>query len=173
MVDYAERIKKLEDRITELEDDREIRELLARYGFNADGGRDQSYVDLYTDDGVVNIGTTVAYGAGYDGIVRFDGKKEIMRFITDGNAHKAIQGRCMHVQGNNLATVIDGDGARAYSYSIVLLKVTPDSESLVLRSAGYNEWLLKKVDGRWHIQERIRRAIQGEGAKELLHRMPE
>ena len=166
-----QRFARLEARVAELEDDRAIRELLARYGYNADGGRDQPYVDLYTHDGVMNLGTQVSFGSGYAAIQRWAGKRQLMAFITDPKAHKAIEGRCMHVQGNNLMTVIRGDEARAYSYSIVLLRV-PDMEGVAVRSAGFNEWVLKKQYGKWRIKERIRRAIGGEGHRELLHRMP-
>jgi hypothetical protein len=53
--DLESRLLKLEARIRELEDERHIRELLARYGYNADCCRDKEYVELYTDDGVMDL----------------------------------------------------------------------------------------------------------------------
>ena len=170
--DLEARMRQLEARVTQLEDDKAIREVLARYGYNADGGRDQAYVDLYTDDGVVNIGTYVSFGSGYKDITQWKGKKEIMGFITDPKAHKAIEGRCMHVQGNNFMTVVNGDDAKCYSYSMVLLKPSPEYEGVAIRSAGYSEWTMKKVNGKWLIKERVRRAAAGQGAKELLAKLP-
>jgi len=43
-------IKDLESRVRVCEDEREIRELLSRYGYNADCCRDEEYVALWTDD---------------------------------------------------------------------------------------------------------------------------
>lgn len=163
---------RLQKRLTELEDDKQIREVLSRYGFTADGGRDQEYVDLYTDDGSMNSITTMAFGSGYDGAIVFNGKNEIMNFITDPKAHKAIQGRCMHIQGNNLATVISEDEARASSYSFVLIKTSESDESISIRSSGFNVWTLKKTDGKWLIKERMRRPIGTREAHELLQQMP-
>src|SRR5947209_3082506 len=113
------RLQALEARLQEVEDDRAIRELLSRYGYWADMGRDQDYVDLYTEDGAMNLGGGSADR--YGGIRRWEGHRELMEFITDPKGHKAICGRCMHVQGNNLSTYIKGDEAIAESYSIVLV----------------------------------------------------
>lgn len=159
------RLKAIEARLQMLEDDRAIRELLARYGFNADYGRAKEYVDLYTEDGVMNLGTIVTRGVGYEGIQRWEGKRQLMEFITDPRAHKAIEGRCMHVQGNNLVTYIKGNEAVAESYSIVLLREENDT---IVRSAGFNHWTLRKVNSKWLIKERKRRAIGGEEYREVI-----
>jgi hypothetical protein len=49
--------------VTELEDDRSIRELLAGYGYTADTCRDDDYLALYTEDGVMNLSTGNDYTA--------------------------------------------------------------------------------------------------------------
>jgi SnoaL-like domain len=53
-----------EQRVQELEDERAIRELLARYGFNADACRDEASINRYTEDGVMNlvVGEQDTYG---------------------------------------------------------------------------------------------------------------
>jgi hypothetical protein len=55
MTNMADRVKELEARIQKIEDDKAIRELLARYGYTADQGRGEAYVELYTDDGVLDM----------------------------------------------------------------------------------------------------------------------
>ena len=43
--DLENKILQMGARFKELEDERSIREVLSRYGYNADNGRDQAYVD--------------------------------------------------------------------------------------------------------------------------------
>jgi hypothetical protein len=151
------RIAKLEARVQELEDEREIRELLSRYGFNADCRRDDKYVDLYTDDGVVDLGEG---GAGRGRPFRWEGKEAIRQFIADPEGHhrEDVYGRSMHLQGNNVVTHIQGDEALVNSYSIALT-ASPDLRML---TAGNNLWRLKKIDGKWLFQERRRRVLGSE-----------
>ena len=157
------KIKSLAARVTELEDERELRELLARYGYNADVCRDEEYIDLYTDDGIMNLGDTLdaSDGTRSPGIRRWEGKVGLTEFIKDpkGHSHPDAYGKRMHVQGNNVACHIKGDEAIVNSYSIVLLRKGDD---VALVSAGNNEWAMRKVNGKWHIKERIRRHIGGE-----------
>ena len=148
------RIKQLEARMTEAEDERAIRELLARYGYTADVCKDKEYVDLYTEDGVMDLGS-----ASYGRLMRWEGKKGIWEFITDPRGHHNEKyGKRMHVQGNNVVCHIKGDTAIVNSYSIVLLSKGNDT---ILDGAGNNQWTLKKVQGKWYIKERRRRQIGG------------
>lgn len=57
--DLVAHIAELERRLEVAEDDRAIRQLLARYGFNADTvGRGAAYVSLYTEDGAIDASNT-------------------------------------------------------------------------------------------------------------------
>jgi hypothetical protein len=152
----------LEERVQELEDDRAIRELLARYGYNADQGRSEAYVNLFTEDGALDITTGPGgRGAGMEPrsvdrevINRFDGHKALRAFITDPKGHKSIEGNCLHVHGNNLTTHIDGDKAVADSYGITLVR---QDAGFLLLTAAANRWTLRKTDGQWRIKECFRR----------------
>jgi hypothetical protein len=150
--DLLARIAKLEARIEELENERAIRELLARYGFNADCCRDEAYIDLYAEDGAIEVSSG-------DDTFRCEGKDQIRGFITDPKGHSApgFYGKAMHVQGNNVVSHIRGDEATVNSYSIVFHgdgSMTPK-----LLTAGNNQWELRKVGGRWLIKERRRRNV--------------
>jgi hypothetical protein len=158
----ADAIRHLEQRLTELEarqcaleDDRAIRELLGRYGFYADVGEHDRFVDLFTEDGVIELvggapaGVTAA-------LVSWTGRAELREFIGDPEMHMKIEGRCMHLPAMSLRTEIDGDAAVASTCSIVVVK---ESDGLVLYGAGFTAWSLVKVDGRWLIRKRRRVAI--------------
>lgn len=73
-----DRIDELEKRLKDLEDERELRELLTRYSFNADLARNQEYVDLYTYDengsGAIDLTDM--------GAERFQGPEKMMEFIS-------------------------------------------------------------------------------------------
>jgi uncharacterized protein (TIGR02246 family) len=166
------RLTALETRIQELEDDRAIRSLLARYGFTADTSNDEAYVQLYTEDGAINLTFPGGEANGQETVVVWTGKDQVREFITQRGLHHqpGHDGKLMHVQGNNLVTHINGDAAVVNSYSVVL---KDDSEGISVTSAGNNQWLLEKVDGTWLIKERRRREIGGQGYTANLDATPE
>jgi hypothetical protein len=153
----SDQMEELRARVRYLEDDREIRELLARYGFLADQGLDEAFVDLFTDDGEMNL---TAPGVRNEA-VQWHGRDALMSFIT-GSDHKVdphltkAEGRRMHGQGNNLRTFIDGDEAVAESYSLVLTKGEDGKTEL---EGGANRWTFHRVGGRWKIRRRLRRGM--------------
>jgi hypothetical protein len=62
--DLRSELEDLRNRLRLLEDERELRSLLARYAFCADLGRSREWVSLYTEDGAVDLGDTVASMSG-------------------------------------------------------------------------------------------------------------
>ena len=148
----ADRIAALEATVTELtakvhelEDDRAIRDLLARYGYMADTGREEAFVNLYTDDGALRLTANVS-GAGDDGFNEWHGKDAIREFNALRRGHHR-----MHIQGPNLVTYIDGDEAVANGYQFAIGK---EDGVVKLISAGNNQWSFRRVDGAWYIKER-------------------
>lgn len=148
-------VAELSARVRELEDDRAIRDLLAQYGYTADNCQDEAFVELYTDDGAITVSANAKARAafGSDEWVEWRDKEGIRRFITHPRGHHRpeLYGRSMHLQGNNLVTDISGDEAVARGYQVAL--VADDGGTRVL-SAGNNRWRLRRVDGRWLIEER-------------------
>jgi hypothetical protein len=80
-------IEQLEARVRQLEDERDLRDLLARYSFTADLYRGSAWVDLWTDDGVYNLGT----GYEPDGRTRsYEGREQLMDLITGRACHQEV-----------------------------------------------------------------------------------
>jgi hypothetical protein len=165
-----ERLELLERRVGELEDERELRELLSRYGYNADARRDEAYLDLWTDDGVMDVAMG-SHHSSYQSGKRFEGKQQLRVFITDEDAHHrpGFYGHSLHVQGNNVVVHIDGDEAVANAYSMVLQDT---GERVELGSAGTNQWRFRREGGRWRIAERRRRAVGDPATDENLGATP-
>lgn len=161
----ADRLVEVEARLALLEDEKNIRELLSRYGYYADAMLDDEYFDLFTDDCVMDVST----GRGDDpyAILRWEGlaaMKEFMSVRTAGNGD-GFYGRSLHMQGNNLSIKITGDTAVANNYSFIFHQ---DGATLKIISASINEWQVLRVDGTWKIQQRRRRMVGAPDTAEIL-----
>jgi hypothetical protein len=167
-------VEDLERRVRRLEDESSLRALLCRYSFNADLGRSRDYVDLYTEDGAVDIVQPNPLDGRPD-TVRFEGHEELLvKFIT-GIGHRNIEGRCQHYMREPLILYIDGDVAEAEGYSFVLAVEGPSGSTrqdegrriIEFVTAAFNHWRFRRVGLEWKIVEFISRPIGSEYAQEI------
>jgi hypothetical protein len=142
-------------RIQELEDDKAIREVIADYGFYADSGQHDAWVDTFTDDGSIELVGGEATGV-YPPLARWAGTAQLRSFIDDPQVHMTIEGRCMHLTTGNLRTYINGDHAVAETYYVVLVR---DADKIVVANGGFTRLRLRRVDGHWRIENRLRHLI--------------
>lgn len=162
-----DRIAALEARLAVLEDEKAIRELLARYGYYADAQLDDEYFGLFTEDCVMDV-TTDREPDPY-AIIRWQGLAEMKSFLTERTAAHGdkFAGFSLHMQGNNQSIRVDGDEAVAHNYSFILRQVGPEVR---LVSASINEWTLRKTSGRWQVAQRTRRMVGAPDVPTLLGR---
>lgn len=165
MSEVEERLAALETRLRELEDEREIRELLSRYGYYADACLDEEYLALFAPDGAMDVsqgGTEEPYA-----VLRWEGQEAMRTFLTDRTAAHGggFAGRSMHLQGNNLTVAVRGDTAVAAGYSFIFHH---DGPQLKLLSASTNEWHLTRESGSWRIALRKRRMLGAPDTAEVL-----
>jgi len=157
----------LERKLRRLQDEQELRELLSRYGFTADLGRSREYVELYTEDGRINLGAG-RWGARKAGN-EFQGHEQLHEFIT-AVPHKCIEGFCQHhALTGPLIFHIDGDEAVAEGYSLVVVQsdeatrrprsCRPERPEINIAGANFNRWTFRRVNLQWHIFERFNREI--------------
>jgi hypothetical protein len=147
-------VHELEARVQQLEDDRALRSLLARYGYTADNCDDEGFVNLYTEDGSIKLSNPGAGDVfGGSDFVEWSGRDGVRAFIThpEGHHSPALYGKSMHLHGSNLVTHIDGDEAVADSYGVAIVK---NDQGVSLISAGNNQWQFRRVDGKWLIKQR-------------------
>ncbi|EFC86770.1 alpha/beta hydrolase fold domain-containing protein [Parafrankia sp. EUN1f] len=152
-----DRLARLERRIGELEDEREIRYVLSRYGYMSDFGSVDDFVDLFTPDGALDISMGSSYGE-YASSERWEGSARLRDFVADpeGRWDKSWYGNVMHVQGNNVEVTVTGNTAIASGYA---LSIISRDGGLHVIGASSNRWELAKVGGRWLIRERKLRAL--------------
>jgi hypothetical protein len=165
-------IENLERRVRACEDEREIRELLSRYGYNADGCRNDEYVALWTDDATYELNVVMTEGDNVEEMIRtWHGKDGMRDLITDSNGHSrpGFYGHSLHVSDVNLVIHVDGDDAVANGYSLLYKEV---DGVIHLISAGSNEWKLRRTDGNWLIRARSRSQMGTAGFAEQLRATP-
>lgn len=158
----TDRIAEIEARLSRLEDERAIRELISAYCYHADSGHDEDLLALFTTDGVMSSKVAGEARAAV-------GADQILAQIADPSGHHRpdLYRHGLHLLGENLVVEIDGDEATASTYSLLVLKRDAD---LVIYSASSNRWSLRRVEGAWRIAERSRRVIADEAFDEVLLR---
>ena len=155
-------LQEIERRLQALEDERDIRRVLVRYGFNADLGRSEAYAELFTEDGVLDLQPGLIEPS------RYVGHDELLTMIT-GPAHKAIEGHCQHqMEGPPMIVYVDGDSAVAEGYSITYVREEDGTAQVLMNS--FNRWTLKRTEGDWKIRECYRRPMGSEGQADVFKR---
>jgi hypothetical protein len=156
----SDELKDLRRRVEQLEDERELRYMIGRYGHYCDLGYHDEWISLWTPDGVYDLVTVKRDGAGYDGGMRFEGHEALYGMLRDPTSHQLFEGRSLHIQDINLVIRIDGDEAFAHGYSITMLR---EGEAVNIRTAGMVRWAFKRIDGKWYFTEKKRRKV-GDGS---------
>ena len=149
----------LEERVQQLEDERELRELLARYSFNADLGRHREYSELYTEDGAIDLRG--------QGMERYEGRESILNDFISGPRASSRVGKAFHHAAPTVFH-IDGNTAEAEGYS--LMWVLQDDGAVTVANANYSHWKFRRVNGTWYIVERDVRLLGADDAAAMFTR---
>jgi hypothetical protein len=145
-------------RIRILEDERELRDLLARFAFNADLGRTKEYAELYTADAILDLRSM--------GLDRYEGQTSILEdFITGPASRRA--GVAFH-SVTPMVFYVDGDTAEGEGYSLMFVRNEDGSMAIV--NAHYSHWTFVRQGGEWKIGSRNIRGIGSGEASEMFTR---
>ena len=158
----AAAVAELRRRLQLLEDERDIREVLSRYGFNADLGRADAWVGLFTADGVLDLDPSIISPS------HLGGAAELRTMITTP-PHKDIEGHCQHqMQGLPMVVYVEGDQAVVEGDSMTVVRDRDGSLRILM--ASYNRWTLVRTDAGWRIRECVRRPIGSTDQAEVFTR---
>lgn len=144
----------LEARLSRLEDEAAIRNLIARYGPLADRGDAAGVAALWTEQGTYEVG---GYGVakGHDAIAA----------LISGETHQALMATgCAHVLSPHRID-LDGDTAVAVGYSLVLRRT---GESFEVWRASANRWRLIRTPEGWRVEARVNAPLDGQAASRAL-----
>lgn len=148
-------------RLSKLEDERDIRLALERYGHNIDYGLESAWVDCFTAEGVYDLRLRLAlpelqnifpFAVVDSGGVRFTGAKALASFVAvhsrpPGAYHK-------HIVVDQVIVLGPGpDQAQATSYFLRVDDLADRRE--VVAFGRYFDKLTRCQDGRWRFAERI------------------
>jgi hypothetical protein len=144
----AEAKKSAEQRLTEVEDKEQIRELLSRYMHYLDGRDMVKYSELFTEDGVVNA----AQG-------KWTGRTEMQNMFKprknpDGTERAAGPPRPMLHYVIDSVIQVNGNEARHWAKYFAFFPPEKQGERPTVSGlGGYDDWLVKK-DGVWYFKRR-------------------
>ena len=124
--------------VSVLEEKDAIRELMARYCFHFDNGEFDAWLDLFTPDGVFDLGSRG----------RFGGRESLQKFPKSLPLTNGVP-MMKHCVMNSIVSV-DGNQATAQSYVVVVR----GGDQLVLSVAGRYADQLDKTDDGWRFRER-------------------
>ncbi len=125
-----------------LEDDAEIRNLLARYCLLLDHDEVEPWVQLFTPDATYQV-----YGRAFTG---HDGLRQMMSAAPSG----------LHLGGPPVIEAIDADHARTQQNLLFIESVTGE-----MRRSLYDDELLRTDDG-WRIASRRCRFLTADGLQD-------
>lgn len=154
MSDLAAEVAALSKRLQVLEDRQEIIQLIATYGPAVDSLSGDAVIDLWTEDGIYDVG----------GMAPFIGSDVVD--VVDAAIHRSfVASGCAHVQGLPLVHV-DGDRAIATSVSRVYVR---DGDQWLVERVSANRWELVRTPAGWRATYRVNRLLNGsDEAQELL-----
>ena len=133
-------------RLRRLEDDRDIRQLIASYGPAVDAGDPDASARLWATDGVYDV----------DGW-RMEGRADVHAMISSEAHQKLVRKGCSHFLGPCVVTV-DGDDAVAVCESLVLIR---DGDGYRVWRATAHHFALRRIDDQWQITTRTSRVLDG------------
>lgn len=160
--------RSIEERLRAIEDRLDILNLIASHPPSADSGADYFTRQVYTDDGVIDLG----------GGKTADGNEEVAAMVKTPGHQAAIAGGLAHFCG--LPRIeIDGDTAVVTSY-LQIITPHPNAEphevpnhgttkGFRIHRVGANRWELVRSASGWKIKRRTLRPLDGTApVQELL-----
>ena len=136
-------------RLRRLEDDRDIRQLIASYGPAVDAGDPDATARLWATDGVYDV----------DGW-RMEGRADVHAMISSQAHQKLVAKGCCHFLGPCVVTVT-GDEAVAVCESLVLVRDGSDKGAYRVWRATAHHFALQRIDDQWQISIRTSRVLDG------------
>jgi uncharacterized protein (TIGR02246 family) len=133
-------------RLRRLEDDRDIRQLIASYGPAVDAGDADVAARLWSSDGVYDV----------DGW-RMEGRADIHAMVRSAAHQNLVAKGCCHFLGPCVVTVT-GDEAVAVCESLVLIR---DGDGYRVWRSTAHHFVLRRNDEQWEITTRTSRVLDG------------
>lgn len=149
----------LEDRITRVEAELAIRNVIARYGMAADCGDVETALACHTKDAVYIVSNPNAGRGDETGDLELRGHQAIADMLSS-EMHRSLLPDCAHTVGP-LVVEVSGRTAKVLGYSRVYHKQA-------LMRLAINHWIMHKEGQDWKIVRRESRVMGEQTAQDLL-----
>lgn len=149
---------KLEDRISRIEAELAIRNIIGLYGLAADCGNIESALACHTQDAVYIVSNPRAGRNGEARDLVLEGHKAIANMLGS-DLHQSLLPDCAHTVGP-LVVDVDGESGKVTGYSRVY-------HNQRLMRVALNNWTMRFEHESWKIARRESRVV-GEQAAQLL-----
>lgn len=152
-----DRLKALEERILQLEDQLAVHRLMNSWGPAVDGDNPEAAASIWADDGVLvsELEDT-----------RLEGPAAIAAMVRQAGHQALVHAGSAHVQSFPVVQ-ISGDTAKAVGFSRVYLRREDGGHEVWRVSA--NRWDFRRTPQGWRVTRRINRSIDGgPEAREIL-----
>ena len=160
--DLLRRLLELEERLQRLEDEREITQLIARYGPLVDSGSADDVAELWTEQGEYDV--DAMHLRGHEELAAMVGSRAHQGLIHAGSAHFL----------GPVVVRLHGDEAVAVCYSLLVVNAPTDDKpagGFVVRRSTAHHWELSRTPAGWRTTRRTSRLLDGrEEARDLLAR---
>ena len=161
MSDIEDRVRRLEGRVTELEDQVQLYQLMSSYGPLVDSGDAEATAALWVEDGIYDWGgggTPEPDGKVKEGAAGAAFSQEAIADMVRGPYHQQI----IHEGAGHVIglphIVLKGDEAVATSYSRLYRR---DGENFRVWRVGANRWEFVRSPQGWRVRRRINRVLNG------------
>jgi hypothetical protein len=151
------RFEELQMRLSRLEDQAAITQLILSYGPAADAGLASFAGQLWLEDGIYDWD---AKGEAYQGCTGVEAMLE-----SDG--HQGLMARGVAHFGGPPVIDIDGDQATALNYSLIMRN---EGDRFYLWRVSGVRWDLERVDSRWRVRRRSNRLLDASGGGSRMFR---
>lgn len=149
----------LEARITRVEAELAIRNVIARYGLAADCGDVATALACHIEDAIYVVSNPHAGRDGEMGDLELTGHQAIADMLAS-DMHQSLLPDCAHTVGP-LVVEIENDSAQVTGYSRVYHKQK-------LMRLAVNHWTMRVDNDEWKIARRESRVVGEEAAQKLL-----
>lgn len=151
----------LEDRITRIEAELAIRNVIARYGMAADCSDIETALACHTQDAVYVVSNPNAGRGVETGDLELKGHQAIADMLSS-EMHQSLMPDCAHTVGP-LVVEVSSDAAKVLGYSRVYHKQA-------LMRLAINQWKMQKIGTQWKIARRESRVMGEQAAQDLLRK---
>lgn len=150
----------LKARVQQLEDHRDITQLVSQYGPSVDSGTADETVSLWTPEGTFAV-------VGGEHTFTMKGSEDIAGMVNGAGHQGLIMNGCAHV-----LTVphvkVNGDTATGRSYALNI-RWDPANDGFRVARVSANRWNWVRTDKGWKVVERINSNLDGaEESRKLL-----